>query len=128
MPTKTQPAKRKTANAKTTAAKKKADRVSVAAKTVAKAVPRSTNKAKAAKAAKKVSALDAAAKLLSGAKTPMTTKEMVDAMAAKGLWKTPGGKTPDRTLYSAIAREIAAKGKESRFKKADGGKFALAAK
>jgi len=56
----------------------------------------------------------------------MTTKELVEAMAAKGLWKSPDGKTPDRTLYSAIAREILKKGKASRFKKAEKGKFALA--
>jgi hypothetical protein len=55
----------------------------------------------------------------------MTTKELVDAMAAKGLWKSPEGKTPDRTLYSAIAREIAKKGKASRFRKAEKGRFAL---
>ena len=39
----------------------------------------------------------------------MTTKEMVDAMQAKGYWTSPGGKTPDRTLYSAILREIVLK-------------------
>lgn len=75
---------------------------------------------------KKTSALDAAATLLKAAKEPMTTRELIEAMAAKGLWKSPGGKTPDRTLYSALTREIGTKGKESRFKKADGGKFALA--
>jgi hypothetical protein len=37
------------------------------------------------------------------------------------------GKAPDRTLYSAIAREILKKGKASRFKKAEKGKFALKA-
>jgi hypothetical protein len=46
-------------------------------------------------------------------------------MAAKGLWKSPEGKTPDRTLYSAIAREILKKAKASRFKNAEKGKFAL---
>ncbi|MCC6493611.1 MAG: winged helix-turn-helix domain-containing protein [Pirellulales bacterium] len=80
------------------------------------------NKAKV----KKTSALDAAATLLKTAKEPMTTRELIEAMAAKGLWKSPGGKTPDRTLYSALTREIGTKGKESRFKKADGGKFASA--
>jgi hypothetical protein len=45
-------------------------------------------------------------------------------MAAKGYWTSPGGKTPDRTLYSALAREINVKGKDARFKKADRGKFA----
>lgn len=73
--------------------------------------------------AKKTSALDAAAKLLAASKEPMTTKELIDALAAKNLWKSPGGKTPDRTLYSAILREIATKGKEARFKKSERGKF-----
>ena len=59
--------------------------------------------------AKKASALDAAAKVLAGTEGPMTTREMVAAMEEKGLWKSPGGKTPDRTLYSAILREITGK-------------------
>jgi hypothetical protein len=77
--------------------------------------------------AKKTSALDAAAKLLASSKEPMTTKEMIDALAAKGIWKSPGGKTPDRTLYSAILREIGIKGKDARFKKTERGKFAAKA-
>jgi len=93
------PAATKAAGAKKTAAKKKA-------------------------APKKTSALDAAAKLLATSKEPMTTKEMIDALAAKNLWKSPGGKTPDRTLYSAILREIGTKGKDARFKKTERGKFA----
>ena len=72
---------------------------------------------------KKISALDAAAKVLEGSKNPMTTKEMIEAMATKGLWSSPGGKTPHATLYSAILREIGAKGKEARFKKSERGKF-----
>ena len=31
---------------------------------------------------------------------------MIDAMTTKGLWTSPGGKTPHATLYSAILREI----------------------
>ncbi|MGA2619030.1 MAG: HTH domain-containing protein [Thermoguttaceae bacterium] len=54
----------------------------------------------------------------------MTAKEMVAAAEAKGYWKSPGGKTPHATVYSAIIREIKIKGKESRFSKADRGKFA----
>jgi len=73
---------------------------------------------------KKVSAIDAAAKLLAGSKEPMGCKEMIEAMAAKGLWTSPGGKTPQATLYSAILREIATKGKEARFVKTERGKFA----
>ncbi|MGD9719897.1 MAG: HTH domain-containing protein [Pirellulales bacterium] len=84
--------------------------------------------AKKAKAAsdkpKKLSALDAAAQVLAASKEPMNAKEMIDAMAAKGLWTSPGGKTPHATLYSAILREIATKGKEARFKKTDRGHFA----
>jgi hypothetical protein len=47
-------------------------------------------------------------------------------MEAKGYWKSPGGKTPWATLYSALAREIAVKGDASRFRKTDRGKFTLA--
>jgi hypothetical protein len=54
---------------------------------------------------------------------PMSTQELIDAMAAKGYWTSPGGKTPERTLYSALARDITANGKESRFKKGERGKF-----
>ena len=73
---------------------------------------------------KKLSAIDAAAQVLAASKEPMNAKEMIDAMAAKGLWTSPGGKTPHATLYSAIIREIATKGKESRFTKTERGKFA----
>jgi hypothetical protein len=73
-----------------------------------------------------LSCIDAAAKVLAEKGEPMTCKEMIDAMAAKGYWTTPGGKTPWATLYSSIAREIRDKGKESRFKKSDRGKFASA--
>ena len=48
-------------------------------------------------------------------------------MLKRGLWKT-SGKTPAATIYSAIIREIAAKGKDARFKKVDRGKFALVGK
>ena len=46
------------------------------------------------------------------------------AMEAKGLWRSPGGKTPEATLYAAIIREIAAKGKAARFSKVERGLFA----
>jgi outer membrane biosynthesis protein TonB len=75
---------------------------------------------------KKVSALDAAARVLGETGQPMNCQEMITAMAAKGYWNSPGGKTPHATLYSAIAREITTKGTQSRFVKADRGTFALA--
>src|SRR6516165_10550241 len=71
-----------------------------------------------------MSCLNAAAKVLAEKGEPMNCKEMIEAMAAKGYWTTPGGKTPHATLYSSIAREIRDKGKESRFEKADRGEFA----
>jgi hypothetical protein len=55
---------------------------------------------------------------------PMACKEMIEAMATKGYWSSPGGKTPASTLYSSITKEISTKGKESRFKKTDRGRFA----
>lgn len=103
----------KTKTAKKPAAKKTTSAKKTAAKTKAPA--------------KKTSALDAAAKLLGASKDPMTTKEIIDALAAKNIWKSPGGKTPDRTLYSAILREIGTKGKDARFKKTERGKFAAKA-
>ena len=73
---------------------------------------------------KRMSGLDAAAQVLKDAKEPLTTKEMVERMLAKGLWQT-GGKTPAATIYSAILREITTKGKDARFRKAERGKFEL---
>ena len=70
-----------------------------------------------------MSGLDAAAKVLEESGQPMTCKEMVEAAEAKGYWKSPGGKTPHATVYSAIIREIKVKGAEARFSKADRGKF-----
>lgn len=75
-------------------------------------------------ATKKLSAIDAAAKVLASSKEPMNAKQLIDAMAAKKLWTSPGGKTPHATLYSAILREINTKGKEARFKKTERGMFA----
>jgi len=51
---------------------------------------------------------------------------MIEAVEAKGYWKSPGGKTPHATLYSAIIREIKLKGTEARFRKTDRGRFARA--
>ena len=82
-------------------------------------------KAKVAKP-KKTSALDAAAKVLGEAGEAMNCPAMIEAMAAKGYWKSPNGQTPHATLYSAILREIGTKGKDARFKKTERGKFELA--
>ncbi len=82
-------------------------------------------KAKPAKPAKtkRISALDAAAKVLAESDRPLRAIDMVEVMHAKGLWTSPGGKTPEATLYAAVIREITAKGKDARFRKADRGLF-----
>jgi hypothetical protein len=84
-----------------------------------------SKKAKEPKA-KKSSALDAALRVLEETGQPMTCLEMIEAMAAKGYWTSPSGATPSATLYSAVLREITAKGKDARFVKTERGKFGLA--
>jgi len=74
---------------------------------------------------KKASALDAAAKVLAETGEAMTTQAMIEAMAAKGYWSSPGGATPAATLYSAILRELTTKGEQARFVKTERGKFGL---
>jgi hypothetical protein len=91
-------------------------------KAKAKATPKQT-KGDAAPKEKKLSAIDAASRVLAESKEPLNCKQLVEAMAEKKLWTSPGGKTPHATLYSAILREIGAKGKDARFKKAERGKF-----
>ena len=90
------------------------------------AKPKPKRNKKAAPGTKRLSALDAAAKVLGESGKPMTTNEMIEAMAKKGYWSSPKGKTPAATLYSGILHEIGTKGKETRFKKAGRGKFTLA--
>jgi hypothetical protein len=44
--------------------------------------------------------LDAAAQVLAGSKEPLHCKALIEAMAKKGLWTGPGGKTPHATFAS----------------------------
>jgi hypothetical protein len=94
------------------------------------AVAKGTKQPTAAKERKpkRMSALDAAAQVLAKAKQPVRAKELIQQMAAEGLWESPGGKTPEATLYAAMLREISKKGDESRFRKVDRGAFAAAGK
>ena len=97
-----------------------------AAETQPTATPTKPTKAKRAKGEKKpkrVSGLDAAARVLEESGQPMSAKEMVETAEAKGYWKSPGGKTPHATVYSAIIREIGKKGDDARFRKAERGRF-----
>ena len=100
-------------------------------KSAAKPAPKATTKL----TAKRLSALDAAAQVLQGlpvkeAKSGLSSQDLIDRMAAAGLWTSPGGQTPAATLYAAMIREIASKGGASRFvrlESADGstrGRFA----
>jgi hypothetical protein len=76
--------------------------------------------------AEKLSALDAAARVLGESKEPMNCPQMIEAMAAKGYWKSPAGKTPGSTLYAALKREITTKKDQARFQQSGPGKFTLA--
>ena len=55
----------------------------------------------------------------------MSTKQLIEAMAAKNYWTSPGGATPHATLYSALLREINAKGADARFVKVERGQFTV---
>lgn len=106
----------KTTQSKVTKAKKP-----VATKTTPKA--KATPKADA----KKMSQIDAALAVLAKVGEPMNCKAMVEAMAKQGLWTSPGGATPDATLYASILRDLK-KGKQARFAKVERGQFTLAGK
>jgi len=123
MTTKTKTAKKTTKAAKPVATKTtpKAKTTKTAAK--AKATLKATLKADA----KKMSQIDAALAVLAKAGEPMNCKAMVEAMAKQGLWTSPGGATPDATLYASILRDLK-KGKNARFAKVDRGQFTLAGK
>ena len=108
--------------AKKISTKKPATKTAKGTKPAAKA--KAANKNGDAKP-KKLSALDAAAKILAESEQPLNTRQMVEVMAKKSLWTSPGGATPHATLYSAILREINAKGRDARFKKTERGHFAF---
>ena len=111
-------AQTKTAPAKTTAAK--------AEPAKAEAAKPAAPKADGAKP--KLSLVRAAIAVLEETDEALNTKQMIEQAKAKGLW-TPGeGKTPEQTLYSAIAREIKAKGENARFVQVSKGHFKLASR
>ncbi|MDA8745255.1 winged helix-turn-helix domain-containing protein [Rubripirellula amarantea] len=89
------------------------------------ATKKPASKTPAKKADKKMSQIDAALAVLKKARKPLSCKEVVEAMGKQKLWTSPGGKTPDATLYAAILRDIK-KGADARFKKAAPGRFTKA--
>lgn len=78
-----------------------------------------------AKTKKKASGLDAAAKVLKASGKSMNVKELTETIFKKKLWKS-NGKTPHATLSAEMGKEMAKKGKKSRFKKVSPGQFAAA--
>ncbi|MCO6454777.1 MAG: winged helix-turn-helix domain-containing protein [Pirellulaceae bacterium] len=114
----------KTATKKVTAKAGTAKAAKVTKPAKATKAPKPTAKADA----KKLSQIEAAIQVLAEAGEPMNCKAMVEAMTAQGLWSSPGGATPDATLYSSILRDINTKGKDARFKKTDRGHFTLSGK
>ena len=116
----------KTSSSKATAKAKAAKAIANATKpaTQAKCTPKAEAKAHSTG---KLSQIAAAERVLAEANEPMTCKSMVEAMSAKGYWSSPGGKTPEATLYASILRDLK-KGKEARFAKVDRGLFSLAIK
>jgi len=99
-----------------------------AARTAAKPkdATRANAEAKPRKQREGISGLDAAAQVLAKAKEPLDAKTIAQRAIAAG-WKTNGA-TPHATLYAAMIREIATKGKDARFAKVAAGKFAAAGK
>ena len=74
---------------------------------------------------KPLSALEAAARVLAETGRAMSCPELIAAMAAKGYWTSPQGRTPHATLYASFLRELQNKGDDARFRKSERGKFML---
>lgn len=96
-----------------------------------KAVRKAAASDKSNDATRRMSALDAAAQILarlkgSDASAGVGVKDLIDRMENSGLWKSPGGKTPAATLYSALIREITQRKGASRFRRIGPGRFVLA--
>lgn len=70
---------------------------------------------------RKASGLDLAAQVLAKAKEALSAKDIAERVIAAG-WTTKGA-TPQATLYAAIVREVAARGKDARFRKTGRGLF-----
>ena len=114
-------------NSKTRAAKAgKTPEKTTKAGTASEQAAQPTPVAPVDKGPKPLSALTAAVRVLTEAARPMTCPELIAAMAEKGYWTSPAGKTPAATLYAAILREIHTKKDQARFRKSERGKFRLA--
>lgn len=88
-----------------------------------KANPRPATPPAPVKNEKKLSLLSAAYEVLASDNEALSVRAIVKLAKDRGLWTPGAGKTPEQTLYSAIMREINAKGETSRFTKATRGLF-----
>lgn len=117
-----------TTEAGKTATKQKSAK-KAAPRTAKRKPARAAPKKRAAKHRNKHSQLDAAVMVLAslrGKVRSLRAGELIERMAAKGLWKSPGGKTPAATLDAALRRELR-KGAKSRIRTAGRGLFAFKA-
>ena len=96
-----------------------------AKKTTAKTATTKATKPAAKPEGQRLSQIKAAIEVLAKAGEPMNCKAMVQTMGERGLWTSPGGATPEATLYASILRDLR-KGKDARFKKVGRGQFTLA--
>jgi hypothetical protein len=70
-------------------------------------------------------AWEAALRVLGASGQAMRCPELIAAMATKGYWSSPKGRTPASTLYASFLREIQTKGETARVVTTTRGKFAL---
>jgi len=68
----------------------------------------------------------AAGAVPTGTRKRDASSALVAAMAERGLWTSPNGKTPHATLCAAMMREARDKGDAARFRKVDRGQFEYA--
>ena len=87
--------------------------------------PQTDSHSAATAPAKKLSALEAAVQVLAETGQAMSCAELIAAMATKGYWSSPKGKTPASTLYASLLRELQTKGENARLLKSERGKFRL---
>jgi len=86
--------------------------------------PSASDNNRGGKSKGRMSLLDAAAEVLKESGSPLCCKDITRLIFEKKLAES-GGLTPPATLSAAMGREISARGKGSRFKRADRGLFTV---
>ena len=85
--------------------------------------PRTPREPGAPRSPRGIGLLTAAANLLAENGLTMNCNSIVQTLDEKGIWRSPGGKTPWATLHTAIATEMK-KGSQSRIVRKDKGQYA----